>query len=92
MAIINTDKPAPAESFSLNIGSGFNLLVGSGFDLLISKGSGAFINTDKASVGETWGTIETTWATETRTWLEVSQLIDNSNKPSTTITNTAKPS
>ena len=81
MAIINTDKPGGTEAFGLNIGSGFNLLIGSGFRLLINPGSGSFVNTDKASVGETWGTIETTWASETRTWLAASQLIENAVKP-----------
>ena len=34
-------------------------------------------NIAKVSVGETWATIETTWATETRDWLAVSQLMTN---------------
>jgi hypothetical protein len=34
-------------------------------------------NTSKVSIGETWGSILTTWSSETRTWLAVSQLVTN---------------
>lgn len=34
-------------------------------------------NTDKVSNAETWATITTTWASETRSWLDMSSLIDN---------------
>lgn len=39
--------------------------------------TGNFVNTAKASIGETWGSIQTSWATETRTWQRVSQLFTN---------------
>jgi len=56
-----------------------------------SKPTTSFSNSDKVSQGETWATIETTWAAETQTWLEVSQLIDNITRQSSSITNTSKP-
>jgi len=34
-------------------------------------------NTSKVSFAELWSTITTTWASETRTWLDMSSLIDN---------------
>lgn len=49
-------------------------------------------NVDKVSFAELWSTITTSWASETRTWLDVSSLIDNVSKPTTTITNISKPS
>jgi hypothetical protein len=48
-------------------------------------------NSSKVSTGETWGSIETTWASETRTWLAVSQLISNVVRQSSSITNILKP-
>jgi hypothetical protein len=36
-------------------------------------------NTSKVSIGETWGSITTSWASETRTWLDCSALIDNTS-------------
>lgn len=56
-----------------------------------SKPTTTIANTSKVSIGETWGSIITTWATETRTWLAVSQLITNEARQSSTITNVAKP-
>jgi len=56
-----------------------------------SKPTTALVNSDKVSIGETWASILTTWASETRTWLAVSQLIANSTKQSSSITNQAKP-
>lgn len=94
MAITNVDKPViGTPETNLNVGSGFNLLVGGVYKLIIGAAGGAgMINTSKVSVGETWATIESTWASETRTWLAVSQLFTNPDKPSTSITNTSKPS
>lgn len=57
-----------------------------------SKPSTAIANASKVSIGETWATVVTTWASETRTWLAISQLIANSAKQSSSITNAAKPS
>lgn len=56
-----------------------------------SKPSTSLSNADKVSIGETWATITTIWAAETRTWLAVSQLLTNPSKPSTSISNQAKP-
>ncbi len=57
----------------------------------ISKPTTALVNTDKVSIGETWNSILTTWATETRTWDDMASLIDNISKSSSSITNIAKP-
>ena len=90
--MINTDKPLiSTPATKLNVGSGFTLLVGGIFKLLVGAGAGQFTNTNKASIGETWATISTTWATESRTWLAASQLFTNPAKPTTTLSNEAKP-
>lgn len=54
----------------------------------ISKPSSSLTNRTKVSYGETWASIPTTWASETRTWLDVSQLMGNISKPSTSTTST----
>ena len=36
-------------------------------------------NTTKVSFAELWSTITTTWATETRTWLETGSLMNNTS-------------
>jgi hypothetical protein len=56
----------------------------------VSKPTTSYSNSTKVSIGETWGSIPTTWETETRTWLEASQLIDNVTKQSSSITNISK--
>jgi len=56
-----------------------------------AKPSTSLTNITKVSFGETWGAIETTWASETRTWLETISLMDNTTKQSSSITNIAKP-
>lgn len=91
--MINQDKPSVGiPQTELNIGSGFNLLIGGVYKLIIGAlGSGGLTNEAKVSSGETWGTILTTWGTETQTWQGVSQLIDNTTKPSSSMTNFAKP-
>lgn len=89
----NLDKvnPSVPETY-LNIGDGFNLLVGGVYKLIVGAlGTGGMTNASKVSIGETWGTIASTWASETQTWEEASQLISNTAKPSTSITNFAKP-
>lgn len=91
MAITNQDKPPATSDTKLTIGSTYNLLIGGIYNLLIGIGGGGFTNTSKVSVGETWDTITTSWNTETRTWLAVSQLISNNSKPTTSITNQNKP-
>lgn len=57
-----------------------------------TKPSGSMTNTAKVSFAELWSTILTTWASETRTWLETGSLISNDTRVTTSITNTAKPS
>jgi len=54
-------------------------------------GLGGMVNQTKASIGETWGSVTSTFSLETRTWLQVSQLLENNTKPSTTLTNESKP-
>ena len=46
----------------------------------LDKPTTSLVNTDKVSIGETWSTWTTAWDDETRTWDELSQLIENSNK------------
>lgn len=91
--MINQDKPNVATpETQLNIGDGFNLLVGGTYRLIIGAlGLGGMTNVVKASIGETWGTISTTWASETQNWQEASQLISNSARTSSSITNFNKP-
>jgi hypothetical protein len=57
----------------------------------VSKPTTSFTNASKVSFAELWSTITTTWAAETRTWLDCASLVDNTSKPSTSITNVAKP-
>ena len=56
-----------------------------------AKPSTTITNAVKASFGELWSTITTTWASETRTWLDTSSLIDNTSRPSASLTNVSKP-
>jgi hypothetical protein len=44
-----------------------------------TKPTTTLANTAKVSGAETWGTIPTTWATETRTWEECVSLMDNTS-------------
>lgn len=89
----NLDKinPSVPETY-LNIGGGFNLIVGSTFKLIVGAlGLGGMTNASKVSIGETWGTIASTWASETQNWEEASQLISNFARTSSSITNFNKP-
>ena len=93
MSITNESKPAiGVPATHLNIGDGFNLLIGGTYKLIVGAANAlaGLTNTSKVTQGETWATITTTWAIETRTWLAVSQLIGNTTKPTSSITNTAK--
>lgn len=56
-----------------------------------SKPSASITNTAKVSFAELWSTIDTTWATETRTWAEMASFFDNVSRPTTSITNTSRP-
>jgi len=91
--MINQDKPTTQNSeHQLSIGGGFFLKIGDLYKLLINPESqSSFVNQEKASIGETWATWNTAWVDETKTWEELSKLIENASKPVTSITNTAKP-
>lgn len=85
---VNTQTPQT----ELNIGSGFNLLVGGTFRLIAGAlGLGGMTNSAKSSIGTTWATWITSWNDETRTWDELSQLIENNARTSSSITNFNKP-
>lgn len=56
-----------------------------------SKPTTSFANTAKVAFEQTWNNNTTTWDTETRTWDDMASLVDNLSKPSTSITNVAKP-
>lgn len=45
------------------------------------KPTTSFVNIVKASFAELWSTITSTWASETRTWLDTVSLFDNAAKP-----------
>lgn len=78
--MINQNKPTQGTpQTELDIGGGFNLLIGDTYRLIVGavNALGGFTNATKVSIGETWDGIVTTWATETQTWLEASQLITN---------------
>jgi hypothetical protein len=57
-----------------------------------SKPTTTLANITKVSFAELWDTITTTWASETRTWDATGSLFTNPAKPSTSITNTVRPS
>lgn len=48
-----------------------------------SKPTTSLTNTTKVSFAELWSTITTTWASETRTWLDMGSLFDNISKGTT---------
>lgn len=56
-----------------------------------SKPTTVFANSIKINIGETWGSITTTWATESRTWGDMASLIDNITKISSSISNIVRP-
>lgn len=91
--MINQNKPdvGVPETY-LEIGSGFNLLIGGIYKLIIGvAGQSGIVNIVKPFQGITWGTIATTWASETDTWQGVSQIIDNTARVVSNITNFNKP-
>lgn len=55
-----------------------------------SKPTTSVTNLTKVSYGETWASIPTTWAIETRTWIATVSLMSNNTKQTSTITNTSK--
>ena len=56
-----------------------------------SKPTTSIANSNKPQVGETWATEPYTWTVESRTWLAISKLISNVSKPTTTLSNVARP-
>ena len=48
-------------------------------------------NQAKINIGETWDSITSTWATETRTWDEMASIISNQARVSSSMVNSAKP-
>ncbi len=48
-------------------------------------------NSTRIKFGETWGSITTSWASETRTWAQTGSLVTNGTKVTSTMTNIAKP-
>jgi hypothetical protein len=56
-----------------------------------TKPSSSVTNTAKVASFETWATIPTTWASETRTWDDCQSLFEGFAKPSSAMTNTSKP-
>ena len=50
-----------------------------------SRPTTSIANTARVSFGETWATITTTWASETRDWQETGSLFDNVSISSDTI-------
>jgi len=53
--------------------------------------SSSLVNATKVLGGETWDSNPNTWLAETRTWDESGTLWTNGTRPSSTITNQAKP-
>lgn len=56
-----------------------------------AKPTTTLTNQTRIGTGETWASIETTWAAETRAWEDFASLFTNITKQSSTITNVAKP-
>lgn len=57
----------------------------------VDKPTSSVTNTTKINIGETWGSITTSWATETRQWSQFASLLTNNARQSSTIVNTSKP-
>ena len=55
-----------------------------------TKVSSSLTNSAKVAGYETWATIGTTWASETRTWLDMGTLFANTTRQSSSMTNTPK--
>jgi len=54
------------------------------------KVSSSLTNAAKVAGYETWATISTTYASETRTWLAMGTIFTNTSRQSSTMTNTPK--
>lgn len=57
----------------------------------IAKPTTVITNAPSVRSGETWASITTTWAGETRTWAQCISIFMRFVKPTTTITNVARP-
>lgn len=57
----------------------------------VSKPTTSLTNSSRIGISETWDTIPTTWASETRTWDATISIITNATKISSSITNSLKP-
>jgi len=57
----------------------------------ISRPTSSLINTAKVVGYETWATITTTYASETRTWAATGTIFTNTLRPGSSLTNIAKP-
>ena len=57
----------------------------------VAKPSSSLTNSAKVVGYETWASITTTYASETRTWAETGTIFTNALRPSSSLTNIAKP-
>lgn len=57
----------------------------------VSKPTTTLANTTKINIGETWDSILSTWATESRTWDMMASIISNATRISSSMTNVVRP-
>jgi len=57
----------------------------------ISKPTTSVENLTKVNIGETWASITTTYASETRFWSQFASLIGNISRITSSISNVARP-
>jgi len=57
----------------------------------ITKPTTSVENLTKVNIGETWASIITTYASETRSWSQFASLIGNVSRVTSSISNVAKP-
>lgn len=56
-----------------------------------SRPSTSITNSSAPYEGESWDSDLNTWNNETRTWLETGEVMDNTTRPTTSITNLTRP-
>lgn len=56
-----------------------------------SRPNSTLSNASRINIGETWNSITSTWATESRTWNAMASIIGNISKQSSNITNQTRP-
>ena len=56
-----------------------------------TKPTPVLTNITKPATGETWASILTSWALETRTWLATGSYFTNATRQTSSITNTVRP-